>query len=129
MRRLFLALILLFTVPARADFILCNKANVPAKVAIGHYNGKDWESRGWWTIASQKCETLFIGKLNARYYYLYATDGASGTWNGGTYFCTASTPSFKIAGRGNCAAQGYDRKGFFVVDTGNSPEWKQWLSN
>jgi len=129
MKRLVLALILLSTLPARADFTLCNKADVAAKAAFGLYNGKDWESRGWWTIKPQKCETLFVGKLNARYYYLYATDGASGTWNGGTTFCTAPNPNFKIAGRGNCAARGYDRKGFFVVDTGNSPDWKTWLSD
>lgn len=132
--RLVLALILLFTVaaaiePARADFTVCNKATVTAKVALGEYNGTTWESRGWWTIRSQTCETLISGRLNARYYYLYGTDGESGTWNGGTYFCTLAEPKFLIAGRGNCAARGYDRKGFFAVDTGNSPNWKQSLSN
>ena len=127
--RLVLALILLFIVPARAEFVLCNKANVAAKVAFGHYNGKVWESRGWWTIAPQKCETLVNGRLKARYYYLYGTDGATGTWNGGTYFCTAALPRFTITGRGNCAARGFDRKGFFAVDTGNRPNWKQWLSD
>ncbi len=128
--RLVLALILLLTVPAaRADFVLCNKADVTAKVALGQYNGTAWESKGWWTIPSRKCETLLTGRLNARYYYLYGTDGASGTWNGGTYFCTAPQADFTIVGRGNCAARGYDRQGFFAVDTGNSPNWKQSLSD
>jgi uncharacterized membrane protein len=128
--RLVLALILLLTVPAaRADFTVCNKADIPAQVALGQYNGPSWESKGWWTIPSRKCQTLLTGRLNARYYYLYGTDGASGTWNGGTYFCTASQPEFTIAGRGNCAARGYDRKGFFAVDTGNNPSWKQYLSD
>ncbi len=127
--RLVVALILLITVPARADFTVCNKADVGAKVALGQYNGTSWESKGWWTIPSRKCETLVSGRLNSRFYYLYGTDGASGTWNGGTYFCTTEAPEFRIAGRGNCAARGYDRKGFFAVDTGNSPNWKQSLSD
>lgn len=130
--RLSVALILLLTVPvtsAWAAFTVCNKANVTAKVALGVYNGTEWESQGWWTIRSQKCETLIPGRLNARYYYLYGTDGESGTWSGGTYFCTQPQPKFTITGRGNCALRGFDRKGFFAVDTGNSPNWKQSLSN
>ena len=127
--RLVLALILVSTVAARADFTVCNKADITAKVALGQYNGTTWESRGWWTIPSRKCETLIPGRLNARYYYLYGTDGGAGTWNGGTYFCTLVQPDFKIIGRGNCAARGYDRRGFFAIDTGNSPNWKQSLSN
>ena len=127
--RLFIALILLLTIPARADFTVCNKAGVTASLALGQFNGTTWESRGWWTIPSRKCKTLISGRLNARYYYLYGTDSESGTWNGGTYFCTLAQPEFQITGRGNCAARGYDRKGFFAVDTGNSPNWKQSLSN
>jgi uncharacterized membrane protein len=127
--RLVLALILVSTVSARADFTVCNKADITAKIALGQFNGTTWESRGWWTVPSRKCETLIPGRLNARYYYLYGTDGESGTWNGGTYFCTLAEPKFTITGRGNCAARGYDRKGFFAIDTGNSPNWKQSLSN
>ena len=127
--RLVLALIVVSTVSARADFTVCNKADITAKVALGQFNGTTWESRGWWTVPSRKCETLISGRLNARYYYLYGTDGESGTWNGGTYFCTLAEPKFAITGRGNCAARGYDRKGFFAIDTGNSPNWKQSLSN
>jgi len=127
--RLVLALILLFTVPARAEFAVCNKADVDVKVALGTYNGSNLVSKGWWTIAKQRCKTLIAGRLDARYYYLFGTDGAEGTWNGETYFCTSPEGTFEIAGRGNCAARGYDRKGFFAVDTGNSPNWKQSLSD
>jgi uncharacterized membrane protein len=122
-------LILLLAVPAHAGFTVCNKADVTAKVAFGFFNGKSWESRGWWTITPKDCKTLITGKLKARYYYLFGTDGATGTWNGGTNFCTTAQPSFAIAGRGNCAARGYDRNGFFAVDTGNRPDWKQSLAD
>lgn len=132
--RLSVALILLLTVPsvtvpALAEFTVCNKASVAAKVALGAFNGTEWESRGWWTIPSRKCETLISGRLNARFYYLYGTDDESGTWSGSTFFCTLPQPDFRITGRGNCAPRGYDRKGFFAIDTGNSPNWKQSLSN
>lgn len=129
MIRFVIALILLGAVPAHAGLTVCNKAGIAAKAALGSYNGRLWTSHGWWTIPPQKCETLIKEPLNARYYYLYATDGGSGTWNGDTHFCTASAEQFSIAGRGNCAARGYDRKGFFVIDTGNSPNWKQTLSD
>jgi len=121
--------ILLATVCADAGFAVCNKANLPAKVAIGRFDGKAWRSQGWWTIAPKKCQTLLSGPLDARYYYLYGTDGGSGTWNGGTQFCTAPIGSFSIPGRGQCAARGYDRKGFFEIDTGDKADVTQYLSN
>ncbi len=126
---LILLLTVVVTVPGRADFTVCNKASVPARVALGQFNGTEWESRGWWTISSQKCGAIISGRRNARYYYLYGTDGESGTWSGGTYFCTLAQTKFAITGRGNCAARGFDRKGFFAVDTGTSPNWKPSLLN
>jgi uncharacterized membrane protein len=120
---------LLATVPAQAGFKVCNKAHMPAKVAFGHFDGKAWLSEGWWTILPQKCETLLSGPLDARYYYLYGTDGGSGTWDGGTGFCTAAVGPFAIAGRGRCAARGLDRKGFFEVDTSDHTNWIQSLSD
>ncbi|MDE2183927.1 MAG: DUF1036 domain-containing protein [Alphaproteobacteria bacterium] len=123
------ALVIFATAPADAAFTICNKANLPAKVAFGHFDGKAWRSEGWWTILPQKCETVLYGALDARYYYVYGTDGGSGTWNGGTYFCTSSTGNFSIAGRANCAARHYDRHGFFTVDTGDATDWRQALSD
>ena len=125
----FLLSALLAAVPAQAGFKVCNKANLPAKVALGRFDGKFWRSEGWWTILPQKCETLLSGPLDARYYYLYGTDDGSGTWNGDKGFCTETVGPFSIPGRGNCAARGYDRKGFFEVDTANETNWTQSLSD
>jgi uncharacterized membrane protein len=113
--------------PAEAALSVCNKSSLPAKVAIGRFNGTKWISEGWWTVAPAKCETLVEGALNARYYYLYATDGAAGTWDGSKIFCTSPTQKFAIVGRGACAAVGYDRRGFFEIDTGKSVNWTQAL--
>ncbi|MGA7711338.1 MAG: DUF1036 domain-containing protein [Rhizomicrobium sp.] len=129
MRLIAAALILFTTAPAFAGLAVCNKAALPAKVALGRFDGKVWRSEGWWTIQPQKCETLLSGPLDARFYYLYGTDGGSGTWNGGKNFCTSASGPFSIPGRGHCAARGYDRTGFFEIDTGDRADWTQSLGD
>jgi uncharacterized membrane protein len=115
--------------PAHAAFNVCNKASLKARVAIGRFDGTNWTSIGWWTIAPKSCAGLLTGPLDARYYYLYATDGAAGTWEGRTHFCVAPNAKFSIPGRANCGQRGYDRRGFFEIDTGGAPDWTQTLSN
>lgn len=115
--------------PADAGLSVCNKSAHVVKMAVGHFNGTRWASEGWWRVESKKCATLVTGRLDARYYYLYATDGASGTWEGGTTFCVGTTDKFSIVGRGACAAHGFDHRGFFEIDTGNQLNWTQALSD
>jgi len=115
--------------PARAGFSVCNNSALPTKVAIGHFNGSRWLSEGWWTIRPRGCTELLKGKLDGRYYYLYATDGATGTWDGSKNFCVATTEKFAVVGRGSCETVGYDQRGFFEVDTGNQLDWTQMLSD
>jgi uncharacterized membrane protein len=102
---------------AQAGLTVCNKGKLPAKVALGRFDGRDWMSEGWWTVASRACADLIKTPLNARYYYLYGTDNAAGVWDGGTAFCTGRNEKFSIKGRADCAQRGYDRKRFFPVDT------------
>jgi uncharacterized membrane protein len=118
-----------FASPALAGFNVCNKSNLPTRVAIGRFDGTRWTSEGWWTVQPRECAGLLTGPLQARYYYLYATDGAAGTWEGKTYFCVAPDARFKAEGRGNCARRGFDRRGFFQIDTAKLPNWTQNLSN
>ncbi len=113
--------------PAKAALNVCNRSNLPAKVAVGRFNGTKWMSQGWWTIAPAKCAVLVEGDLDARYYYLYAADGAAGTWDGSTVFCTAPSDKFAIIGRAACAAGGFDKRGFFEIDTGRALNWTQSL--
>jgi uncharacterized membrane protein len=115
--------------PAQAAFNVCNKTAMPARVAIGRFDGTNWTSQGWWTIAPQSCGGLLTGPLDARYYYLYATDGAAGTWAGRTHFCVAPAKKFLAPGRADCGKRGYDSRGFFEVDTGANADWTQTLSN
>jgi len=124
-----LTAVFLTCLPVQAGLQVCNKAKLTAKVALGRFDGKAWKSEGWWAIRPKTCETLLSGQLDARYYYLYGTDGGSGTWSGDTGFCTADGRPFSIAGRGSCAARGFDRKGFFEIDTQDRANWTQSLSD
>lgn len=117
------------TSDANAKFMLCNKAAREATVALGRFDGTDWMSEGWWTIAGGNCAELISGPLDARYYYLYGSDRFSGTWQGGTTFCTSPSRRFSIVGRQGCATRGYDRQGFFRIDTGKAQNWTQSLSD
>jgi uncharacterized membrane protein len=115
--------------PAHAAFNVCNKTSLPVRTAIARFDGTNWTSEGWWTIAPRACTSLLTGPLQGRFYYLYASDGAAGTWEGKTHFCVAPDKRFKSVGRGDCASRGFDRRGFFEVDTGKKPDWTQSLSN
>src|ERR1700679_925536 len=119
-RALALLAAVLLASPAQAALTVCNKAGHPARVALGRFDGRDWASQGWWLLAPGQCADVVTGKLDARYYYLYATDGDAGVGDGNTGFCVARTRKFAISGRGNCAERGYDRKRFFRIDTNDN---------
>lgn len=109
--------------PARADLRLCNKTDSTVSVAIG-YKAKDgWRSEGWWNIGGQKCGTLLSGALGSRYYYLYAVDAnRGGEWSGKAFMCTRRK-MFTILGVEDCVARGYERTGFFEIDTAEQRSW------
>jgi len=115
--------------PAHAALNVCNKTAKPARLAAGRFDGMAWISEGWWTIAPGQCSEVVPGKLNARYYYLYASDGGAGSWDGSRNFCISADDKFQIRGRGNCAGRGFDTRGFFGVDTGNKSDFTQTLSD
>ena len=115
--------------PARAAFNICNKSNLAVRTAIGRFDGTNWASEGWWTIQPKTCAPVLTGPLQGRFYYLYASDGAAGTWEGKTHFCVAPDKRFRAVGRGTCVKRGFDRRGFFEVDTGKKTDWTQSLSN
>ena len=115
--------------PAQAAFKICNKSALPARVALGRFDGTSWSSEGWWTVTPKDCTAILTGPLQGRYYYLYASDGGAGVWEGKTRFCVSPDKRFTAKGRGQCAKRGLDQRGFFQVDTGNKPDWTQNLSN
>ncbi len=80
-------------------------------------------SEGWWNIKPSACETLLRGPLAAEFYYVYAIDEHGGEWKGKAFMCTRDR-EFRIDGREDCFVRGFDRSGFFEVDTGKDA--KNW---
>jgi uncharacterized membrane protein len=114
--------------PASADFRLCNKTKSRVGVALGYKDGETWVTEGWWNIAANSCETLLRGGLVARYYYVYAIDyDHGGEWGGKAFMCTREK-EFTIRGIDDCLARGYDRTGFFEIDTGEQGSWTVQLT-
>ena len=109
--------------PARADLRLCNLTANRVSVALAYTDGQNWVSEGWWNLKPQDCDTLLRGALAAQYYYVYAMDERGGEWKGKACMCT-SDREFKVEGRQDCFVRGYDRTGFFEVDTGRDA--KNW---
>jgi uncharacterized membrane protein len=116
------------TSPAAADFRLCNNTASRVGIAIGYKDADGWTTEGWWNLPARTCETVLKGNLVARYYYVYAIDyDHGGEWMGQAYMCTRDK-EFTIRGIGDCLARGYDRSGFFEVDTGEQRAWTVQLT-
>ena len=109
--------------PARADLRLCNLSKSRVSVALAYTDGQQWVSEGWWNLKPSGCQTLLSGALAAEFYYVYAMDERGGEWKGKAFMCT-SDREFKIVGRQDCYVRGFERTGFFEVDTGKDA--KNW---
>lgn len=113
---------------ARAEFKVCNKTDALVGVAIGYKMENDWITEGWWRIPPDICTSIIEGDLTSRYFYLHAEESESGgKWRGPVFMCTSSK-EFKIQGVKNCFARGYERTGFFEVDTTEQKSWQVRLT-
>jgi uncharacterized membrane protein len=126
---LFAMLVLTASVrPAAADFRLCNNTGNRVGVAVGYKDADGWTTEGWWNLPARTCETVLKGNLVARYYYVYAVDyDRGGEWMGQAVMCTRDK-EFTIRGVSDCLAKGYDRTGFFEVDTAEQRAWTVQLT-
>jgi uncharacterized membrane protein len=114
--------------PAAADFRLCNNTSSRIGVALGYKDNDGWATEGWWNLPAKNCDTLLRGSLAARFYYIYAVDyDHGGEWSGQAFMCTREK-EFTIRGTGDCLARGFDRTGFFEVDTGEQQTWTVQLT-
>jgi uncharacterized membrane protein len=113
------------SIPAAADLRLCNTTKGRIGVAIGYKDGSEqgWATEGWWNVAAQTCETVYKGTLSGRFYYVHAIDyDRGGEWAGQSFMCTQDK-AFTIKGVQDCSKRGYNRTGFFEVDTGDAKDW------
>ena len=107
---------------------LCNKTGSRVGVAIGYKENRQWITEGWWNVARDSCETLVAGPLVSRFYYIYAVDyDQGGVWGGKAAMCTRDK-MFTINGIEDCVARGFERSGFFEVDTGEQKSWTVQLT-
>ena len=106
-----------------ADFRLCNNTASRISVAFAYSEKQVWVSEGWWNLKPAACETLLRGPLAAEFYYVYGMDERGGEWKGKAFMCSRDR-EFKIDGRDDCFVRGFDRTGFFEVDTGKDA--KNW---
>jgi len=115
--------------PAAADFRLCNNTTSRVGISMGYKENEGWTTEGWWNLPPRTCETLMRGPLVARYYYIYAVDyDRNGEWSGQAFMCTRDK-EFTIRGTEDCLARGFDKTGFFEVDTGEQPSWTVQLTD
>jgi uncharacterized membrane protein len=113
---------------AHADLKLCNKTESRVGVALGYKDKDGWASEGWWNIGPNNCESLLKGDLIARFYYIYAVDyDKGGSWGGKAMMCTRDK-IFTIRGIETCQERGFQKTGFFEVDTGEETDWTISLS-
>ena len=128
MPALALAVMCLWSSSAAADFRLCNNTSSRVGIALGYKDAEGWTTEGWWNVSSRSCETLLRGTLVARFYYIYALDyDRGGEWSGQAFMCSRDK-EFTIKGTENCLARGFDRTGFFEVDTGEQRAWTVQLT-
>lgn len=108
---------------------VCNETANTVSVALGYKAERGWQSEGWWVADPGSCKTLYNGRLDARYYYLYAADDVGGgAWEGKFFLCTRDE-TFTIFGVEDCLARGYERTGFFEIDTQNRSDWMVQLTD
>ena len=120
--------VLMTALPAAADFRLCNNTGSRVGIALGYKDNDGWTTEGWWNLSARSCDTLLKGQLVARFYYIYAVDyDRGGEWSGKAFMCTRDK-EFTIRGIEDCLARGFDKTGFFEVDTGEQRSWTVQLT-
>jgi uncharacterized membrane protein len=115
--------------PALADLRVCNNTTSRIGVALGYRDAQGWLTEGWWNLSPRGCETILRGTLAARFYYIHAVDyDKGGEWTGRSVMCVRNR-EFTIRGTEDCLVRGFDRAGFFEVDTGEQKSWTVQLTD
>lgn len=123
-----LASLTFFATQARADLRVCNETSNLVSVALGYRADRGWMSEGWWQALPGDCRVLYQGELQRRFFYIFAADDVvGGAWDGSVFMCTRDE-TFTIFGVEDCLARGYERTGFFEIDTQSRSDWTLQLT-
>lgn len=119
----------LSTMPARAEFTVCNQTLDVVNVAIGQQADTAFRTEGWWTIGSNQCATTIRGDLKYRYIYVYADDVFGQPILEGTTPMCIGTKRFVIDGSEACWQRGHIEASFLEVDTQQVQRWTLFLTD
>ncbi len=115
--------------PVLADLRVCNKTSSTVGLAIGYQINDEWISEGWWNLEQGNCETVLKGILMKSSYLIHAIDyDKGGKWGGEKFMCTQDV-EFKIKGVKECVARGFERTGFFEIDTAGKQDYTVQLTD
>ena len=123
------ALLAIFTIPARADFRVCNKTHALINIAVGTDAGEVFKTEGWWVATPGSCATPIRGPLKSRFVYLYATDIDGVDLLTGTATMCIDRGKFTAFGADNCWRRGLQAVTFAEIDTLNSSDWTTFLTD
>lgn len=123
-----LALAVLPSAPARAEFTVCNQTLDVVNLAVGQDNEGVFQTDGWWTVGANQCTDVIREELTNRYVYVYATDVFSHPMLSGTTEMCVGRKRFTIRGIEDCWLRGYVAAPFFEVDTQDQVRWTLFLS-
>ena len=127
--------------PASAELRLCNQGFDVLNIAIAQPSqerlrrdppdgGTDdgFTTRGWWRVAPGQCATLLRGRLESRYFYLFAADVfGRESLSGSVPLCVAPR-GFAIETQGDCLLRGYLDARFIEVDTEERDDWTVFVA-
>jgi uncharacterized membrane protein len=121
------ALLAIFSIPARADFRVCNKTHALINIAVGTDAGEAFKTEGWWVATPGSCATPVRGPLKSRFVYLYATDIDGVDLVTGTATMCIDRGKFVAYGAENCWRRGLQAVTFAEIDTLDSGDWTTFL--
>ncbi len=121
---------LALTVPASAQFEVCNQTLDVVNVAIGRQlpASDTFETEGWWTIGSNTCAEIIRDPLVSRYIWVFATDVFGQDLIEGTVDMCIGEDRFQIEGTESCWTRGYRTVPFHEVDTQDTDRWQLFLT-
>lgn len=102
---------------AEASLKICNPHDSERSVAIGHRDGPDWVSEGWWNIDPGDCATVLGGDLKRRYYH-YFENQPGFTGDPASRELCVELSKFSVTGQDNCQAGVQKTVRFKRIDVG-----------
>lgn len=122
---------LVATLPARAQFAVCNQTLDALNLAIAKAAPDGIiVSEGWWTIGANRCVDVIKDEIANKYIYVYATDVFGQPILSGDFVgddMCIEPKRFTIKGTDSCWQQGYQAVRFMEVDTKDQVRWTLYL--